>query len=105
MSLRPRDNCERSRRPSGASGGASGLDNRGSLAGEAGFGGGTDFAAAGVSTGDGSAWTFTARCFLRSGLICFATLSHSARSSSLSGRLRRGGAGNSGIEVEGGRFI
>ena len=64
-----------------------------------------DFAVTGVATGDGSAWAFAARYFLRSGFICFATLSHNACSSSLNARLRRGGAGNSGIEVKDGRFI
>ena len=42
---------------------------------------------------------------LRSGLTCLATLSHSARSSSLRPRLRRGGSGNSGIESGRRRFI
>ena len=41
--------------------------------------------------------------FYRSGLVCLATLSHNARSSSLRLRLRRGGGSNSGIN--GGRFI
>ena len=50
-------------------------------------------------------YAFVARGFSRNGLICFATLSHSTRSSSLSARLRRGGADNSGFEVAGGRFI
>ena len=38
---------------------------------------------------------FAARCRLRSGLTCLGDASHSARSSSLRPRLRRGGAGNS----------
>ena len=110
ISFRPRDKCERSRRPSGASGGAGG--------GIAGFGvrgiltDGTDggdlgeasgFAATGASKSGEPAWGFAARCLLPSGLVCLATLSHNARSSSLRLRLRRGGASKSGIN--GGRFI
>jgi hypothetical protein len=44
---------------------------------------------------------FPARGFFRSGFISSATLSHSARSSSLNARLRRGDGRKSGIEVEG----
>ena len=53
------------------------------------FGKPADFAAAGGSS-TGAVGAFGARGFFRSGLTCFATLSHSARSSSLSARLRRG---------------
>jgi hypothetical protein len=42
------------------------------------------------------------RGLFRSGLVCLATLSHKVRSSSLKPRLRRGGAGISGIRVGGG---
>jgi hypothetical protein len=52
-----------------------------------------------------AASVFPERGFLRSGFISFATPSHSARSSSLNARLRRGDGGNSGIEVEDGGFI
>jgi hypothetical protein len=61
------------------------------------------FAAAGACASGATVCGFAARCFLASGLACLATLSHNARSSSLKLRLRRGGAGNSGIV--GGRFI
>ena len=62
--------------------------------------------AAALSSASGDAVTgFKARGRLRSGLTCLATLSHSARSSSLRPGLRRGGTGNSGGEVEGRRFI
>ena len=44
-----------------------------------------------------SRWAASRACRLRSGLTCFATLSHSARSSSLKPRLRRGGTGISGM--------
>jgi hypothetical protein len=47
---------------------------------------------------------FDGRGFFRSGLVCLATLSHSARSSSLKLRLRRAAGGESGIVIEG-RFI
>jgi hypothetical protein len=46
-----------------------------------------------------------ARGFFRSGLTCLATLSQSERSSSLSARFGRDGAGISGSEDAGGRFI
>ena len=62
------------------------------------------FPAATVSAAGTAASAFAARDFLRRGLVCLATLSHSARSSSLRPRLRRGEAGDSGIGVEG-RFI
>ena len=109
ISLRPRDSCERSRRPSGASGGAAGggaglARSRGVLAGGSCFGGLAGLAAAGVTGSGDAACAFAARAFLRSGFVCLATLSHSARSSSLRLRLRRG-ADNSGIGIEGGRFI
>src|SRR6185437_2275598 len=44
-----------------------------------------------------------ARAFFRNGFVCLATVSHSARSSSLSARLRRGGSTSSGMKRE--RFI
>lgn len=46
------------------------------------------------------------RAFFRNGLVCLATLSHSARSSSLSTRLR-GGGGSDGSGIDDGtrRFI
>ena len=56
-------------------------------------------AASGDATGG-----LAARCRLRRGLICLATLSHSVRSSSLKPRLR-GGTGNSGIGRDVRRFI
>jgi hypothetical protein len=107
ISFRPRESCERSRRPMGASGGAGGAS---------GFGGsiileggtcldGAGFAAAAISATGVAAGGLAARSLFRSGFVCFVTLSHSARSSSLKPRLRRGGAANSGIEGEGGRFI
>jgi hypothetical protein len=107
MSFFPRDNRERSRRPSGANGGGAGgcgFGGRKILAG----GGGFDVAglvAANVSAAGESADALAARCFFRSGFVCLATLSHNAHSSSLKARLRRGEAGNSGIGSEGGRFI
>jgi len=46
------------------------------------------------------------RGFFRNGLVCLATLSHSARSSSLSTRLRGGGGSDrSGIDDGTRRFI
>ena len=106
ISLRPRESCERSRRPSGASGG------------------GSDLGAAQLSAASQAVlarqpvaarhWFpprrkatggFAARCRLRSGLTCLATLSHSARSSSLRPRLRRGSGVSSGIEFEDRRFM
>jgi hypothetical protein len=44
----------------------------------------------------GGTGAFAARGFFRSGLVCFATLSHNSRSSALNARLRRG-AGDSGV--------
>src|ERR1700688_1936823 len=99
----PRDNCERSRRPSGASGGAAGPSGFGArkiLADTDGLGCATGFGTEAASTVSG----FAARGLLRRGFVCLATLSHNARSSSLRLRLRRGGVGNSGMEVEE-RFI
>ena len=106
MSFRPRESCERSRRPSGASGGAAGagFGARAILMAGDGFGPATAFAAAGILESGEATGGFVVRALLRSGLVCFATLSQSARSSSLSARLRRGGD-NSGIEVEDERFI
>ena len=66
-------------------------------AGAGGFGEATGFGAALASVSGEATGGFGARCRLRSGLTCLATLSHSARSSSLRPRLRRGGSGNSGI--------
>ena len=63
------------------------------------------FTASGESATGASAGGLAARGLFRSGFVCFATLSHNARSSSLKPRLRRGGVANSGIEGEGGRFI
>jgi hypothetical protein len=57
------------------------------------------------SVAEGSAAALAARGFLRSGFVCLATLSHSARSSSLNARLRLGGAGSSRIGIEERRFI
>ena len=67
-----------------------------------GTGGGatTGFTAAGASACSAA---FATRGFFRNGLVCLATLSHSARSSSLSARLRRGGSTSSGMTRE--RFI
>src|SRR4051812_8463002 len=103
ISLRPRDKCERSRRPIGASGGGSGRDGEmfGTGAGAFDKAAGRDGVLASAS-GDATGG-FRARCRLRSGLTCVATLSQSARSSSLRPRLRRGGSVNSGIVVR--RFI
>src|SRR6267154_4642975 len=109
ISLRPRESCERSRRPSGANGGAagvtSGLGARGTLASGCAFVAAAAFAAAGVYDSGAGSCGFAARDLFRNGLVCFATLSHRTRSSSLSARLRRGGDDNSGIEIEGERFI
>ena len=69
------------------------------------FGGGMDLAATGVSAADGSAAALATRSFFRSGLVCLATLSHSARSSSLNARLRLGATGRSRIGIKVRRFI
>src|SRR6195256_3996404 len=96
ISFRPRESCKRSRRPSGASSGGAargtcGFGARRILVDGGGFGEAAGFAAAGASVaGESPAGGFAARCFLRSGLVCFATLSHNARSSSLRLRFRRG---------------
>jgi hypothetical protein len=66
---------------------------------------GAGFAAVTVSASDKIASGFAARGLFRNGFVCFATLSHNARSSSLKLRLRRGEADHSGIKVGGGRFI
>ena len=82
--LRPRESCERSRRPSGASGGALGPWLSRHPCGRKrfwrcdGFGGRRRLVAGEAACG------FAARDFFRNGLVCFATLSHSACSSSLS---------------------
>jgi len=104
--FRPRESCERSRRPSGASGGAAdgSFGARAISAGESGFGGATGFTAS-VPESDKNCRRLGGARFLRSGLICFATLSHKACSSSLSARLRRDDAGNSGCVGDGWRFI
>src|SRR4051812_26129816 len=102
--LRPRDNCERSRRPIGASGGAGGAAGFGAadfLADPGGAGAAVDFATA-VSSAGRTASAFPARALLRSGLACLATLSHSTCSSSLRLRLRRGGGGRARDRGEGG---
>jgi hypothetical protein len=81
-----------------------GLTGFGVCTGAIGRGGATGPAA--VARGACSAGCVLApRGFFRSGLTCRATLSQSARSSSLKVRLAREGAGLSGIEDEGGRFI
>src|ERR1700739_886921 len=91
ISLLPRESFARSRRPSVASGGIAGL---------LGLGTGTDtigrdvalvvaLAGAGFGCFGSTACDFAARGFLRKGLTCLATLSHSERSSSLKVRLRR----------------
>src|SRR3954470_13592356 len=96
ISLRPRDSFVRSRLPSGASGGTAGFAARG--AGAAAIGRGDDAGRVAGAAGEGSvrgaACTLATRCFL-SGLTCLATLSHSARSSSLSARRRGEGRGPS----------
>ena len=92
ISCLPRESFDRSRRPSGARGGAD-FGAGTTLAGMD-FGGTAGFAMACVSTCGASA--LAARC-LRNGLTCFATLSHSARSSALRARLRRSAADKSGI--------
>ena len=109
MSFLPRESCERSRRPSGASGGAaggrSGLGARGILADRSDLGDAAGLISAGASISGDAACGLAARGFFRSGRVCLAILSQRARSSSLKLRLRRGGADSSGIEVGGGRFI
>ena len=104
ISFRPRDRCDRSRRPIGASGGGSGFEGATIRAGATCLGEAAGFCATLVSASAEATDGFEARR-LRSGLTCLATLSHSARSSSLRPRLRRGGSGNSGIELDGRRFI
>src|ERR1700736_122786 len=103
MSFLPRDNCERSRRPSGAKGGGDVFGGETIGAAAFGFGAIACFVTAAVSDAGAAASAFATRGFLRSGLTCLATLSHSARSSSLSARRRRGVTDNSGIGA--GRFI
>jgi hypothetical protein len=61
---------------------------RGILTDGSGLGGAAGFAAAGASAA-GAPSAFAVRGFFRNGFVCFATLSHSARSSSLKFRLRR----------------
>src|SRR5207245_3057321 len=97
--------CDRSRRPIGASGGGSGFEGATIRAGVMCFGEAAGFGASLVSPSNATTGGFEARCRLRSGLTCLATLSHSARSSSLRPRLRRGGSGNSGIKLDRRRFI
>jgi hypothetical protein len=60
--------------------------------------------AARISVSGEAACGFAAECLCRSGLVCLATCSHSARSSSLRLRLRRGGPDDSGSGIDGGRF-
>src|SRR5450755_2392175 len=103
----PRESCERSRRPIGGSGGADGgcgFAARDVLAKVSDFGAAA-LVTAGASMIGGFTSALAVRGFLRSGFVCLATLSHSARSSSLKPRLRRGGGAGSGIELEDGRFI
>src|SRR6202035_4434341 len=69
-----------------------------------GFGEAAEIPAAGTSAAGAATSPLAARGFFRSGFVCLATLFHSARSSSVSARLRRGGVGSSGIGVEE-RFI
>ncbi len=104
ISLRPRDRCDRSRRPIGASGGGSGFGGTTIRGGAACRGEAAGFGAAFGSVATDAAGGFT-RCRLRSGLTCLATLSHSARSSSLRPRLRRGGTGNLGDRTRRPPFI
>jgi len=96
ISLRPRDNFVRSRLPSGASAGIAGFAMRTAGAAASGRGDGADRVAGAAGEGSvrGGACVFATRCF-RSGLTCFATASHSARSSSLSARRRGEGRGSS----------
>src|SRR5438093_13325959 len=105
ISFRPRDRCDRSRRPIGASGGGSGFEGATRRAGAICRGEAADFGATLLSASVEATDGFEARCRLRNGLTCLATLSHSARASSLRPRLRRGGSGNSGIKLDRRRFI
>src|SRR4051794_5267754 len=92
--FRPRDSCERSRRPNGAKGGGGGT----LLDGDILVGG--DLVAGLVATAACSAAAvFGARGFFRSGLICVARLSHSARSSWLSARRRAERVSGIGVEA------
>src|SRR2546423_11351954 len=95
----PRDRCARSRRASGASGGGAGL---GKIVSE--VNGLRDDSAGFTAAGPSAAWelacAFVAPGFFRSGLVSLATLSQSARSSSLKLRLRRAAAGKSGGGAE-----
>ena len=88
--MRPRESFERSRRPSGASGGAADFGGPAAWTGKCGFGAVAGLAAADGSVGVSVGCALATRGFFRSGLTCLATLSHSARSSSLKPRLRRG---------------
>ena len=72
------------------------LEGATNRAGAACFGDAAGFGTAWFAASTGAIEGLTMR--LRSGLTCLATLSHSARSSSLRPRLRRGGSGNSGID-------
>src|SRR3954454_21808217 len=105
ISFRPRDRCDRSRRPIGASGGGFGFEGTTIGAGATCFGKAAGFGPTLLSASAATTGGFEARCRLRNGLTCLATLSHSARSSSLRPRLRRGGSGNSGIKSGRRRFI
>src|SRR3954451_12695920 len=105
ISFRPRDRCDRSRRPIGASGGGFGFEGTTIGAGATCFGKAAGFGPTLLSASAATTGGFEARCRLRNGLTCLATLSHSARSSSLRPRLRRGGSGNSGIRLDDRRFI
>src|SRR5207244_11528659 len=89
----------------GASGGGSGFEGATIRCGAAYRGEAAGFGATLLSASVATTGGFEARCRLRNGLTCLATLSHSARSSSLRPRLRRDGSGNSGIKLDRRRFI
>src|SRR4051812_26470773 len=94
IGLRPRDSFDRSRRPSGASGGGGGT----LLDGEVLCGGGLVAALTAIAACSTVA-LFGARGFFRNGLIWMATLSHRARSSWLSARRRGGAVFGIGVEA------
>src|SRR6202000_3501194 len=100
ISFVPFDSCERSRRPSGASGGTIGFLAVGVGVGITIFRWVSALATTFASAFGGAGCDTAARRFARRGLICLATASHNACSSSLSVRLRRGGS-----RIRGGRFI
>src|SRR5579859_5205529 len=100
ISCLPRESFDRSRRPSGASGGAAGLPGFGAKA----EGLGRGDAGLEVCISATEAAGFATLGFFRSGLTWRATLSQSVRSSSVRWRLR-GPTDISGIENDGGRFM